>query len=96
MLGNETVEVREWSGRGDDWETAVAGVPTEDLRFEADPQDPSIKTAVWVRWHAQPHLYASGRQRPALRRRARARRVPTFRRRRARAAGRCADRRHAT
>ena len=33
----------------------------EDLRFEADPQDPSIKTAVWVRWHAQPHLYASGR-----------------------------------
>ena len=61
VLGNETVEVREWSGRGDDWETAVAGVPTEDLRFEADPQDPSIKTAVWVRWHAQPHLYASGR-----------------------------------
>jgi hypothetical protein len=61
VLAGEMVEVREWSGRGDDWETAVAGVPTEDLRFEADPQDPSIKTAVWVRWHARPHLYDSGR-----------------------------------
>ena len=61
VLAGEMVEVREWSGRGDDWETAVAGVPNEDLRFEADPQDPSIKTAVWVRWHARPHLYSSGR-----------------------------------
>ena len=61
VLGGEEVEVREWQGRGDDWETAVAGVPAEDLRFEADPKDPSIKTAVWVRWHPQPHLYASHR-----------------------------------
>lgn len=59
VLGGELVEVREWRGRGDDWETAVAGVPMEDLRFEADPQDPAVKTAVWVRWNARPHLYAS-------------------------------------
>jgi hypothetical protein len=60
VLAGEVVEVREWTGRGDDWQTAVAGVAPEDLRFEVEPQDPSIKTAVWVRWHAQPHLYASG------------------------------------
>jgi hypothetical protein len=61
VIDAELVEVREWSGRGDDWETAVAGVPTEDLRFEVDPRDPSIKTAAWVRWHARPHLYSTGR-----------------------------------
>ncbi|MCM5680491.1 putative baseplate assembly protein [Schlegelella sp. S2-27] len=61
VLAGEQVEVREWSGRGDDWETAVAGVPREDLRFETDPQQPSVVTAVWVRWHARPHLYDTGR-----------------------------------
>ncbi|MGY4828746.1 putative baseplate assembly protein [Sphaerotilaceae bacterium SBD11-9] len=60
VMAGEKVEVREWSGRGDDWRTAAAGVPEADLRFEADPQDPRIKTAVWVRWEAVPHLYASG------------------------------------
>ena len=56
----EIVEVREWTGHGDDWETAVAGVDRADLRFEYDPQDPSIRTAAWVRWRPVPHLYVSG------------------------------------
>ena len=60
VMAGEVVEVREWAGRGDDWETAVAGVPASRLRFETDAQDPSIKTAAWVRWLAVPHLYASG------------------------------------
>jgi hypothetical protein len=55
----ETVEVREWTGRGDDWRSAVAGVAEEDLRFETDPKDPTVTTAVWVRWQAQPHFYRS-------------------------------------
>lgn len=61
VLAGERVEVREWNGRGDDWETAVAGVPREDLRFETDPQDPAVVTAVWVRWHARSHLYDTRR-----------------------------------
>lgn len=62
VLGDEVVEVREWAGRGDDWQTTLAGVAPADLRFEADPQDPGIKTAAWVRWHSRPHLYRSGPQ----------------------------------
>ena len=60
VLPGELVEVREWAGRGDDWQTAVAGVPAADLRFEVDPKDPTIATAVWVRWWPQPHFYRSG------------------------------------
>ncbi|BAO90264.1 putative baseplate assembly protein [Caballeronia cordobensis] len=60
VMAGEVLEVREWAGRGDDWETAVAGVDPARLRFETDAQDTSIKTAVWVRWLAVPHLYASG------------------------------------
>ena len=60
VLPGELVEVREWTGRGDDWQTAVAGVPAADLRFEVDPKDPTIATAVWVRWWPQPHFYRSG------------------------------------
>jgi hypothetical protein len=55
----EVVEVREWTGRGDDWRSAVSGVAEEDLRFETDPKDPAVTTAVWVRWQAQPHFYRS-------------------------------------
>lgn len=60
VMAGEAVWVREWTGRGDDWETAVGGVPPEDLRFETDPRDPTVKTAAWVRWHARPHLYEPG------------------------------------
>jgi predicted phage baseplate assembly protein len=54
------LEVREWAGRGDDWQTTLVGVPAADLRLEVDPQDPTVTTAAWARWHAQPHLYRSG------------------------------------
>jgi hypothetical protein len=60
VIADEVVEVREWSGRGDDWQTAVGDVPLADIRFETDPTDRTIKTAAWVHWHARPHLYASG------------------------------------
>jgi hypothetical protein len=60
ILGDEVLEVREWAGRGDDWQTTLSGVPAADLRFERDPQDPGVATAAWVRWRAQPHLYSSG------------------------------------
>lgn len=60
ILGDELLEVREWTGRGDDWQTTLGGVAPADLRFEVDPQDPTVKTAAWVRWHARPHLYRSG------------------------------------
>ena len=56
----EIVEVREWSGRGDDWQSVVAGVAESNLRFETDPRDPTVRTAAWVRWYPQPHLYRSG------------------------------------
>lgn len=59
VLPGESVEVREWTGRGEDWQTAVLGVDPQDLRFELDPRDQVTPTAVWVRWKAQPHLYAS-------------------------------------
>lgn len=60
ILGDEVLEVREWTGRGDDWRTTLSDVPAADLRFEVDPQDPGVATAAWVRWHARPHLYRSG------------------------------------
>ena len=60
ILGDEVLEVREWAGRGDDWQTTLAGVDPDDLRFEVDPQEPTVMTAAWVRWHAQPHFYRSG------------------------------------
>jgi hypothetical protein len=60
ILGDEKVEVREWSGRGDDWKTVLGEIDLAEVRFEVDPQDPTIKTAAWVRWRAQPHFYRSG------------------------------------
>jgi len=60
VMPGEIVEVREWTGRGDDWETSVLGVAAEDLRFDVDPRDGTTVTAVWVRWHARQHLLLSG------------------------------------
>lgn len=62
VLAGEEVWVREWTGRGDDWQTAVAGVDDRDLRLETDPQMPSVVVAAWVRWQSQPHFFRSGAQ----------------------------------
>jgi hypothetical protein len=60
VLPGEVIDVLEWRGRGDDWQTAVAGVPQSDLRFVYDPTDGKTVTQVWVTWHGQPHFYLSG------------------------------------
>ncbi len=59
VLAGELVEVREWSGRGESWRTAVEGVPEADLRFDRDPVTQAPR-AVWVRWQAREHLLESG------------------------------------
>jgi hypothetical protein len=59
VLAGESIEVREWAGRGAEWETVVQDVPAEDLRFEYDLATNAVK-AVWVRWRARPHLFDSG------------------------------------
>jgi hypothetical protein len=59
VLEGETVEVREWTGRGPDWETVVRDLPAADWREETSPL-PDAARSVWVRWHARPHLYDSG------------------------------------
>jgi hypothetical protein len=60
VLEGEIVKVREWSGRGDDWQTAVAGVPPSDLSFDIDPSDSKTVIGVWVTWQGRPHFYLSG------------------------------------
>lgn len=60
ILGSEVVEVREWQGRGDDWQTVLGDVDLSTVRFEVDAQEPTVKTAAWVRWFAQPHFHRSG------------------------------------
>jgi hypothetical protein len=59
VLEGETVEVREWSGRGPDWETVVRDLPAPDWRAETGVL-PDATRSIWVRWHARPHLYDSG------------------------------------
>jgi hypothetical protein len=59
LLEGEVVEVREWSGSGEDWETVAAEVPEADLRLETDTVSGSV-TAVWVRWHGAEQLFDSG------------------------------------
>ena len=58
VLRGETIEVREWTGRGEDWQSAVEGVPQSDLRFEREPLT-GIPTALWVRWYERETLYAA-------------------------------------
>lgn len=59
VLAGEVVEVREWVGRGEDWRTAVDGVPDSALRLERDPVTAEPR-AVWVRWEGREHLLESG------------------------------------
>jgi predicted phage baseplate assembly protein len=59
VLEGELLEVQEWTGRGEYWQTFVQGVPETDLRFERDPSTGDV-TAVWARWQERPYLYSSG------------------------------------
>ncbi len=59
VLAGEVVEVREWVGRGEDWRTAVDGVPEAALRLERDPVTGEPRAA-WVRWEGREHLLESG------------------------------------
>lgn len=58
VLEGEVIEVREWTGRGDTWRSALPDVPETDLRFDRDPAT-GAPTAAWVRWHQRPNLYDS-------------------------------------
>lgn len=60
VLPGAELEVQEWTGRGADWTTAVAGAPPEDIRIELDPVDGATPVAVWVRWHVVRHFAGSG------------------------------------
>jgi uncharacterized phage protein gp47/JayE len=59
VLDGETVEVEEWSGRGDAWRSALPDVPETEIRFERDPATGVVASA-WVRWQERAHFYASG------------------------------------
>jgi predicted phage baseplate assembly protein len=58
VLAGQLVEVQEWSGSGDSWQSLLDDVPAGDLRQDTDAN--GNVTAVWVTWHEQPHLYSSG------------------------------------
>jgi hypothetical protein len=58
VLGRELLEVQEWSGTGNDWESLFAAVPADRIRYERDAR--ARVTAVWVTWEVRPHLYLSG------------------------------------
>ena len=59
VLESESLEVQEWTGRGEYWRAFVRDVAEDDLRFEKDQSSGEV-TAVWVRWSLRPHLHASG------------------------------------
>jgi predicted phage baseplate assembly protein len=60
VLVGESIQVREWTGRGDDWQTAVLGVAPADLQFDIDPTDGKTVVGVWVTWHNVPYFYTLG------------------------------------
>lgn len=59
VLPGQRIEVREWSGRGDDWRESLAGVDPALLRFDIDRATNEV-VGVWVRWDERPHPWASG------------------------------------
>jgi uncharacterized phage protein gp47/JayE len=59
VLSGETVEIREWSGKGEGWRIALEDVPESERRYERDPVTQAPR-AVWVRWQVREHLYDSG------------------------------------
>jgi hypothetical protein len=58
VLDRIGVEVREWSGTGRDWSTAVAEVDQRELRLGRDRANGEV-TETWVRWQRVDHLHAS-------------------------------------
>jgi hypothetical protein len=54
--GDETLEIQEWTGRGERWRFDLPDVSEADLRFEKNGATQEV-TAVWVRWKEQPHFY---------------------------------------
>jgi hypothetical protein len=59
VLPGEIIQVREWTGRGDDWQTTVQGVPQADLEMIVDPTDGVTVIEVWVTWQNVPFFYSS-------------------------------------
>jgi len=59
VLEGEVVEVREWTGTGEGWRSAVVGLTEPDVRFEDDPLTGAHR-AVWVRYRRRDHLQGSG------------------------------------
>jgi hypothetical protein len=59
VLNGETVEVEEWTGRGEAWRSALADAPETEIRFEKDPATGAVSSA-WVRWQERAHFYESG------------------------------------
>lgn len=57
ILSGERVEVQEWSGSGNDWESLVADLDEADVRIETDSTD--AVSAVWVSWRRVEHLFDS-------------------------------------
>jgi predicted phage baseplate assembly protein len=59
VLTGESIEVEEWSGRGETWRLALAGAPPGDLRLERDPVTGEVLSA-WVRWSGRAQLHDAG------------------------------------
>lgn len=58
---NADIEIREWTGPGNDWETVVQGLTEKEFRKEEDPVRDRV-TAIWVSWQERPHLFDSGQE----------------------------------
>ena len=59
VLGGQRLEVREWAGSGPGWQDVTADLPPDDVRLDTDPATGAVRR-VWITWHEQPHLLASG------------------------------------
>lgn len=58
VLGQEQLEVQEWTGTGREWETLFKDVTPGSLRQETDARSNVI--GVWIKWEERAHLYSSG------------------------------------
>jgi hypothetical protein len=59
VLEGEVVELREWFGAGNDWESVAEDADPSAVRLEKDSAS-GVVTAVWVRWTRVDHLFDSG------------------------------------